>query len=60
MGGWVGCGGYVLGGWVAGESVIKAISASNLKLKLKLTELSLAKCEKKNIKMQEKTKINYV
>ena len=28
-GGWVGCGGYVLGGWVAGESGIKAISAFN-------------------------------
>ena len=29
VGGWVGCGGYVLGGWVAGESGIKAISAFN-------------------------------
>ena len=46
VGGWVGfgCGAYVLGGWgwVAGSIETKAISASNLKLKLKLTELSLA------------------
>ena len=36
-----GCGGYVVGGWVAGSSGNKAISASNLKLKLKLTEAEL-------------------
>ena len=32
-----------LGGWVAGSIETKAISASNLKLKLKLTEAELGK-----------------
>ena len=39
----VGCGAYVLGGLVAGSIKTKAISASNLKLKLKLTEAELGK-----------------
>ena len=38
MGGWVA--GW-LGGWVAGSIETKAISASNLMLKLKLTEAEL-------------------
>ena len=38
--GWVGVGGGG-GGWVAGSIKTKAISASNLKLKLKLTEAEL-------------------
>ena len=39
----MGGGGWGGGGWVAGSSGNKAISAYNLKLKLKLTEAELGK-----------------
>ena len=45
MGGWVGVGGGG-GGWVAGSIETKAISASNLKLKLKLTEAELGNIDR--------------